>query len=296
MSIVQAVIDDSASESGDKRLFLAGYVNRAEKWGLFADAWEDELISGKAIGYLHMVEAAALRGQFRGWTKAQRDEKLRGLMRVARHFSPFSFHFSVSRATYWNTVTPVAPRGLSPHFVCSFGMIAQLARHVATIDSKARVEFIFDRANNLEDEIDLLFDDMIKRLPRKARKMICSQPRFLDDKSFTPLQAADLLAWHLRRSHEDFGDWRAERNELVNRAGHLHSEIDSSLPGWAEAFSRMRPSILKMQSKSDWRNLKREIRNAKANGYIPPYGTHWKNFKASVQEKLKKLTGRLTRQ
>jgi hypothetical protein len=220
LAFIQAAIDDSASEKGDQRLFLAGYVNRAETWALFADAWQDELRRSQPIQYLRMTEAASRRGQFTGWSKTDRDEKLRGLMRVARHFKPLSFHCSVSRAEYWRTVTPVAPRGLGPHFVCCFGMVSQLAKYTAQIDPKARIEFIFDKTDGLEDDIDLFFDYMARNLPRDARKTISSRPIFRDDKAFTPLQAADTLAWHLRRSHEDAGSWQAKNSGLCNPSGH----------------------------------------------------------------------------
>jgi hypothetical protein len=128
---LQAFIDDSASETRDQRLFLAGYLNRASKWRLFSEAWTAELRAVPVIDYLKMSEANALAGQFEGWTDSARNEKLRGLARVINHFNPLSFEFSVSREDYYRHVRPVAPRGLgNPHFVCCFGVVSGVARHV----------------------------------------------------------------------------------------------------------------------------------------------------------------------
>ena len=36
--VLQVYVDDSATEEGDQRLFLAGYINTADKWARFSDA------------------------------------------------------------------------------------------------------------------------------------------------------------------------------------------------------------------------------------------------------------------
>ena len=95
---LQAYVDDSAKQTGDRRLFLAGYINTADKWIRFSDVWQEELQRAPAINYLKMSEANCLGGQFRGWSIKARDEKLKGLARLIRHFKPASIHSSVSRA------------------------------------------------------------------------------------------------------------------------------------------------------------------------------------------------------
>jgi hypothetical protein len=284
LAFLQAVIDDSASEIGDKRLFLAGYCNDAESWARFADAWRAELQSGKQIDHLHTVEAMRLRGQFEGWSEPERDEKLRDMARVARHFKPLSFHVSVGRSEYFDSVKPLMPRGMSPHFVSCFSVVSMLTRYAATAGGGNKVEFIFDKQNGVEDDIALFFDFMARNLPKEARKLLSGNPRFESDLDFLPLQAADLLAWDLRRNHEDFGTW--ERNHrgwsLPNPKGHLTTDIDPLLPGWAKSFEQM-PQLQVLQTKSQWRNFKSNLRRARANGYVPPHGTRWKNLKATIR-------------
>ena len=100
MAFLRAFTDDSASDVGDRRLFMAGYMNRTELWARFAEAWAEELRGAPSIEYLKMAEAQNLRDQFdwrKGWTEEKRDEKLRGLARVIRHFNPISFQMSIDR-------------------------------------------------------------------------------------------------------------------------------------------------------------------------------------------------------
>jgi hypothetical protein len=292
VAFLQAVADDSASDVGDRRLFLAGFMNSAEKWRLFCDAWDDELKAGRPISYLRMTEANSFRGQFRGWTKAQRDEKLRGFARVARHFKPISFHVSISRAQNSNVLTPTAPRGVAnPHFLCCFAIAAMLSRYIFSQDASLPVEFIFDQQNGVDDDMGLFFDYMKANLPQEAANLISNKPIFRDDKQWFPLQAADMLAWHLRKNHEVRGAWHLDSSEpLYNPEGHLHMELDQSLQDWADEFAKL-PGIDKMQSRSEWRKLKREIRRLTAAGFIPPYGSRLKNFLYALRAKLAKLAG-----
>lgn len=295
MAFLQAVIDDSASETGDRRLFLAGYLNSARNWALFADAWDEELKAGRPIRYLKMSEANSLRGEFERWTPFERDEKLRGLKRVARHFGPLTFHTSISRA-HSQTLKPVTPRGFAnPHFLCSINIVTMVTRHVdkvAAEDGKLAVpiEFIFDQQNGVESDIDQFFDLFMKHLPNATRKLISHRPVFKDEKLYTPLQAADMLAWHLRRSHEENGDWTVTRDPIpvFSGRGHLHSEIDPLIGPFAETFAKS-PKLSQLTNKAQWRRFKNNLKEIRASGFIPPRRTKLRNLAHGFRKRLLSL-------
>jgi hypothetical protein len=292
LALLQAFADDSASDTGDRRLFMAGYLNRADRWALFADAWDEELRGAPSIDYLKMVEAQHLRGQFQGWAAETRDEKLRGLARVIRHFEPFSFQFSVSRERFDRLLQSVSPRGLgNPHFTCCFGIVASVARYAASQKSGLPIDFIFDEQSGVSADVQLFFGEMKKTLPRAARKLINGTPVFRDDKQFLPLQAADALVWHLRREHEVCvpPDTLPMANLLRCSSGHLMSEIDdATLESWAAHHSRL-PGIDKLQTKSEWRNIKAVIARLSSIGFVPPHGNRWKNKAYTVRERIAKF-------
>ena len=52
MDLLQAFTDDSAAQAGDKRLYLAGYLHRADVWASFSKDWHKELKAWPAIEYL----------------------------------------------------------------------------------------------------------------------------------------------------------------------------------------------------------------------------------------------------
>jgi hypothetical protein len=288
MASLEAFIDDSASDTGDRRLYLAGYLNRADKWALFSEAWREELRAAPSIDYLKMSEANALDGQFAGWTAAARDEKLRGLVRVINHFEPMSFEFSLSREEYYRHVKPVAPRGVgNPHFVCCLHVLFGLAQYVDIEKVKAPIDFIFDQQTGVSDDLALFLDHMKKSLPRSARKLIAGIA-FENDKQFLPIQAADMLAWHLRREHEGGAPMPAA--DLVRSStGHLVSEIgEATIKSWSEQF-RTLPNIDQMQGPRQWRNLKGEITRLSSLGFVPPHGSRWKNALYSARDRIARV-------
>lgn len=91
VAFLRAFTDDSASEIGDRRLFFAGFVRRADEWALFAETWDNELKASPAIAYLKTSEAQNLKGQFRGWTREACEAKLLRLAHIIHSSRPFSF-------------------------------------------------------------------------------------------------------------------------------------------------------------------------------------------------------------
>jgi hypothetical protein len=152
LAFLRAFTDDSAAQKGDRRLFMAGYLNRADVWARFSEAFDSELRASPAIEYLKMSEANSLQGQFEGWPVAQRDEKIAALARIVRHFKPFSFQFSVDREQYDQTARPASPYGLAdPHFWGCFGIISGLTRFAADQGIRTPIEFIFDQQDGTDD-------------------------------------------------------------------------------------------------------------------------------------------------
>lgn len=288
MVVLQAIVDDSASDTGDRRLFLAGYLARADVWAAFSDLWSQALAAPPAIKYLKMREAQNLSGEFRGWTQEARDLKIARLIRVINNFEPMSFEFSVSREQFDRLVKPASPHGLgSAHFSCTFGIVSAVSRFVAEAPETAPIDFIFDEQSGVSEDITLLFSYMKESLPKSARQLITGTPIFRDDKAFLPIQAADMLVWHLRREHERFGErGKLDGANLLRSREHLCSELpEQILLRWADHYKKM-PGAEDLRGKKVWRNFKAEYSNLAARGFVPPYGSRWKNALYRFRERI----------
>ena len=283
MVFLQAFIDDSATEPASGRLFMAGYINTVEKWAKFSDDWDAALKRHPSIKYFTMKEAYPVRGQFRGWSDPKRDMKIAELSEVIRRYKPDSFHFSINRAAYLSEVKPVAPRGINTHYVATFGIVSLVTKYLEGLNFEGKVDFIFDEQSGVSADIHFFFEHIAKNLSKAQRAMIARVPQFGSDKDYLPLQAADMLAWHQRRQHE-CGD--ALDGLLRLRADHsAHMAIDAPdelLVKWRDGLSFI-SGIPLMQSKTGWRRVKVQLATALANGYIPPYGTRWRNFLGRIR-------------
>lgn len=253
---------------------MAGFISTAENWALFSDAWAAELRAGKPINYLKMREANGRDGEFDSWTQAEVSEKLARLKAVIDYFKPMSFHNSMSRSADWEAFRAIAPRGLgNAHFSCTFGIVSSVCRFVASQKHPNKIEFIFDTQAEIEDEVDLFFGYMAESIPKEARALIARKPRYEDDKIFAPLQAADMLAWHLRRRHEDHGSWMKESDDLapISSSAHLDcGDLDMVLPNTHKGVAEQMDGVKGLASKGEWQRMKKEARRLQAAGYVPP--------------------------
>jgi hypothetical protein len=259
LAFLQAYIDESQAESGDQRLFFAGYLNRARAWGLFSEAWDEELRRKPSIEYLKMSEARALRGQFLGWKPEDRNEKINDLARLVAHFKPISFEFSISKVSYVQYMYGDVPYGvLEPKLLSAFAVISILTDAMSQDGSDMQIDFIFDEMQGVDFDTLVLFDALKNNLPYRQRKLISSPPIFRNDVQFKPIQAADMLAWHLRRQQE-----KADIDNEIMKKLTPNVHVTSGMPAGmgmklANELQNVH-GVEALKSKKDWKNALKTI-------------------------------------
>lgn len=273
---LSAYFDDSGSDTGERDLVFAGLVNSDDAWEQFSVAWRVALSKTPPIGYLKMAEANSLRGQFSGWTRDARDQKLQDLAEILDRFRPsWSFDISISRAEYDSHVSPASPRGLStPYFALTFGAVSAVARHLAGEGAITPVSFVFDEQSGVDKDVALFFDYMIENLDLDSRGLIKMPIGYGDDIRNLPLQAADMLAWHIRRQREGDKD-----PTVIRRAEYLRSQthVEMRIPPemlvrWGAAFSQVLPILQTLKTKGEWQRFRAIADQAKRDGFRPPHG------------------------
>lgn len=273
---LSAYFDDSGSDIGERDLVFAGLVNRDDAWEQFSVAWSVALAKYPTIGYLKMVEANGLRGQFAGWTRETRDQKLEGLAEVIdRIRPPWTFDISVSRIDYESHVSPASPRGLSTaYFGLTFGAVSVVARHLAGMGTITPVRFIFDEQSGVNTDVALFFDYMVENLDPVSRGLIKMPIGYGNDMRNLPLQAADMLAWHIRRQREGNGDPTINRRaEYLRSESHIEARFPLDLlVRWGTAFSQVLPILQTLKTKGDWQRFRAVADQAKREGFRPPHG------------------------
>ncbi|WLS05037.1 hypothetical protein [Shinella oryzae] len=273
---LSAYFDDSSSDTGERDLVFAGLVNSDEAWRQFAVAWRAALAKAPTITHLKMSEANALRGQFASWTRDARDQKLQILAEVLDRFRPrWTFDVSISRAQYASHVAPATARGLStPHFAATFGAVSIVARCLASEGITAPVRFVFDVQEGVDKDVTLFFDYMVENLDPVSRKLINIPIGYGDEMQDLPLQAADMLAWHIRRQRQGDKDLTVTRRAKFLRSNrHIEARVPlDMLIRWSAIFSQVLPILQTLKSKGKWQRFRAIVDQAKSAGFRPPHG------------------------
>lgn len=294
MVALQAFVDDSATDAGDRRMFLAGYINTADNWIRFSNAWEHELRRNPSIAYFKMSEADSLNCEFNGWSTTDRDRKVLALAHIIRSSQPWFVYCSVSRTEYAEILAPVAPRNLkTPYFDCFWGIVQTAARYRVEFlpaDSPP-IDFIFDEQGSTGHDAALWYDWLKKEQDPAIRRALGATPVFRNDKDVVALQAADMLAWHLRRHHERSHEIRPIRALLMTHGAGI--DIDAaSLAQSARQFRRV-PGIRFAQTKKAWKETRASLQALSAAGSPAPalgrFRHRWLATKFRVQEAINRL-------
>jgi hypothetical protein len=68
---------------------------------------------------------------------------------------------------------------------------------------REKVHFIFDEQLHASDRVQAVWSKIIEIIHDDLRPLIGGRPSHRNDKEVLPLQAADLLAWHVRRWYDE---------------------------------------------------------------------------------------------
>ncbi|MEO6218139.1 MAG: DUF3800 domain-containing protein [Sphingomonas sp.] len=214
--MLRAYIDDSISNSGDRRLVLAALVQTEATWTAFAADWQHVLAEPPSIAYLKMAEAQNRGNQFRHFSEGERNRKLHALADVIARHAPWGFHASVSTSDYRELIEPVAPFPMrTPYFLLFYAIVFGVARMHEALRVDEPSDFIFDNCSGLEKKTLPMLNDMIATSGGSWGNRISGSVRFADDKDEVAIQAADLLAWLIRR--EDSGPLPPEYDALLDK-------------------------------------------------------------------------------
>ncbi|WP_198141062.1 DUF3800 domain-containing protein [Polaromonas sp. JS666] len=242
--MLQAYIDDSGSDKrSDKRLVLAGYIQTAEAWSSFSDEWAAVLAAAPALKSLHMTD-------FGGFTKEEREGKIDALAAVLAKYKPISIECSVSSRDYKELLRDAVPYDLRhPYFPCFVGVLYGVAKALEAEGLKGPVDLIFDIQGNV-GPLSALWYTPLKHSDPLLASTLGGPPIFRSDDDVLPLQAADMLAWHVRRVSEPHYEKRHMDVANAIRFRHRYMEMPRELvASWAVKFSKV-PGLQEVRDRS----------------------------------------------
>jgi hypothetical protein len=202
--MLQVFVDDSGrGENRDNPVFvLAGYAGRARNWEAAVDDLQRIMRKKPRLDYLKGKEAAALNGNFTGWTAKDRDAKLAEMVAVLVKYRMIAISVGVSYADFNRILAKQAGPMKNPYALTFAHVVVWMLDSAVKMQSRERLELIFDQGViGRERNINAAYKGMMDHLPKTMTDLLVGRPRFEDDKYLLALQMADLFAWHSRRDY-----------------------------------------------------------------------------------------------
>lgn len=202
---VRVFIDDSGKN--DPPVFvLGGVIGRDADCSRFSADWAAALERPPRVPSFKMKDAHARNGAFKGFTVADRDAKVAGLAEVLRNHALATISVTVRHEDYAKVFEDRMMRWMDRPYQLLFHLV--ISRTYALlkklgIDGKAG--FVFDRQLEHEAALRASFASLKPGLGPEIASWLDGDPRHADDLDELPLQAADMVAWHVRRSWRDGG-------------------------------------------------------------------------------------------
>ena len=233
--MLTAYIDDTGMDGESNLVTLAGWIASAEEWYDFSSAWDAELAVAPSIHAFHAVEAEAREVlPWSGFSETERDARVAALASlISRH------RLRPAGCTVpWDWVEDNVPcrskRAPAEDAlrVCVRSVIDTVARECYADGHRDAVSIYFDRqaspktTRRLFAIAERAARDIADGKLGRGRCPIASitfSTRVPQDKE-SPLQAADLLAWHINRLRHHPGEKRSVYR-ILQENGPVHTDV-----------------------------------------------------------------------
>ncbi len=189
-------------ESEEQDIYLiAAYVHMADRWMSFADEWNDRCKNhDPKITFFHAVEAEEGSGQFTGIRREFRNLKVRELAAIIQKWIPGSIHCWLNKRDYdAHYRGKVSKEYDDPYLVLFYWIINLMAMGNVHFNVAKPVDFIFDEKKGHEKRALNWYFKIQELASEGMQQLLGNTPLFRTDQEVVPLQAADMLAWNLRR-------------------------------------------------------------------------------------------------
>jgi hypothetical protein len=191
-----AYFDESGTHEGSAVVTLAGYLSTAERWEVFDAQWKPSL-EKYGIEFFHMADFAQRQGQFRNWPEDKRRECLKELHDIISANAIGSVGYGLSRAAYDAIVCAKADDFMGgPYGLLASTLLIDFSGLLRLLGVRSLVAYRFESGAEGIGQVATIFDRNIASPGHSEFHRVLSFGTE-DKRKFTPLQAADILAYEL---------------------------------------------------------------------------------------------------
>lgn len=234
---LQCYIDDSGSEPLSKYFVLAGYVSKVGAWAKFSEEWSERL-KQSGLAYFKMSEAMGWTKEFskeNGWDAKSIENEVNCLSKIIADNCKSTISCRIETSLFQKLVLPTPTviirnnTNQNPYYFLYMRLISSYWARCEKMGIKERCDFIFDKQHGYEKRAAELYcsllDDNKREFPKSHRSYIGSKPRWEDDKEYLPIQAADMVAWLLRRYKNYKNTGKVSQQALKNLLSIEHNPV-----------------------------------------------------------------------
>jgi len=258
--MLKAFIDDSGSGGDSEWYVLTGYLGTVDGWISFDEQWKQILSEHPQLEYFKSSEAESLRSdaQWANVTKEQRDGKIDRLIEVIGRCSRRAICARMRQRVYDELVKGQIPPAWDSPYYLLFPSVIGASINIERLDGGSdSVDFVFDSDKKHNKRLKRMLPSL---LPMRSYYGSVVNVIYQDEKKCLPLQAADLLAWQIRRAfsvpHEPrrrhFDAARNSPPEEPHEFVMTRSMVKSMIEELRERAAEMAPSLGRSRDLRTW--------------------------------------------
>jgi hypothetical protein len=201
LSAFGAYWDESGTGKDVSTLTVAGLIASPERWDEFAKDWGAALSEWK-LPFFHMVDYCAGQGFYKGWEEPERTTRITRLIDIILDTAVGSVGITIPKALYVDTMPEhLAAYVGGPLGTASYSCMieaAGLMRGTLEMTGELTINHMFEMGAVGQGKVAAFHRYECGRDSR--REQLCLGGFSQDDKrKYSPLQAADILAWELNK-------------------------------------------------------------------------------------------------
>ncbi len=198
LAAVTCYLDESATDGNTPTAVVGGVLmNRGSFLG-FDAAWKLFLGKFNLWPAFHMKDFGA-HGRFGHFTPAERVSIFKEAVLLVNNYKIYSLAATLEHCEYREAVHPVVRDGMSTYGMCFIAAVA-LSEHLATHNQYTKkLPYVLDSGNPYAQHVLSAHEGMVEEQQKGSGLVHMGGLSFVKDEDLTPLQAADIVCWAVRR-------------------------------------------------------------------------------------------------
>src|SRR3990167_9316591 len=187
---------DGAGKPDSEGVAVAGLVSTETRLRRFSKQW-GRLLTKYRLPFFHAAQCMARKGPYRKW-RDKWDERLLSFVRVANLAILYPVGVSIPTETYNKLPRWDRERSGNQYFFAAWGCFHEATRWLRTSrPDRDKVAYVYDWGDEGRGEVSKVGNFIHDDIDLRAMHRIVSM-EFQSKEMFTPIQAADLIAWAVR--------------------------------------------------------------------------------------------------